>query len=187
MDDDDVDDDDVDEVDEEEEDEEDDKEDEESDEESDEDEEDEEEDTAVDSESGDSGSEPQSDDAWEHDDVAQPPPAKRQATAAKPPRARSFADFQLDPRLTRALVKAKLTTPTPVQAEAIPVALQVRRGSCLTAFFTGCPQSLTSLADILGWGTYYRAVTSCAAPRPAPARPPPTRCRCCKRSWSPKR
>jgi len=91
--------------------------------------EDEEEDTAVDSEGSDDsddGSEVESDDASDHE-VAQPPPAKRQATAAKPPRARSFADFQLDPRLTRALVKAKLTMPTPVQAEAIPVALQVRR------------------------------------------------------------
>jgi len=151
--------------------------------------EDEEEDTAVDSEGSDDSdddSEVESDDASDHE-VAQPPPAKRQATAAKPPRARSFADFQLDPRLTRALVKAKLTMPTLVQAEAIPVALQVRvilpRGSLQVQPMSNKYSLRISLDD----GEYDRAVTFSAAPRPAPERPPPTLCRCCKRSWSPKR
>jgi ATP-dependent RNA helicase DDX56/DBP9 len=35
----------------------------------------------------------------------------------------SFQDLKLDPRLLRAITKEKFTKPTPVQAEAIPLAL----------------------------------------------------------------
>ena len=45
------------------------------------------------------------------------------------PRRTSFAVLGLDPRLTRALAKANIVTPTPVQARSIPVALQVPRGA----------------------------------------------------------
>lgn len=35
----------------------------------------------------------------------------------------NFQDLKLDPRLLRAITKEKFTKPTPVQAEAIPLAL----------------------------------------------------------------
>lgn len=38
----------------------------------------------------------------------------------------SFADFGLDPRLLQAVAKEKFAKPTPVQSEAIPLALQGR-------------------------------------------------------------
>ena len=64
-------------------------------------------------------------------DTAHPTPVAPAETdaasaAAAPANATSFAPFGLDARLTRALAKAKLVTPTSVQARAIPVALQVR-------------------------------------------------------------
>lgn len=37
--------------------------------------------------------------------------------------ASKFSDLKLDPRLLRAVSKEKFTKPTPVQAEAIPLAL----------------------------------------------------------------
>jgi len=49
------------------------------------------------------------------------------AAAALPP---SFASFGLDDRLTRAVLKAKYTKPTLVQATAIPIALEGRDVLC---------------------------------------------------------
>lgn len=37
---------------------------------------------------------------------------------------KSFADFSLDPRLLQAVAKEKYAKPTPVQSEAIPLALE---------------------------------------------------------------
>ena len=36
----------------------------------------------------------------------------------------SFADFSLDPRLLQAVAKEKFAKPTPIQSEAIPLALK---------------------------------------------------------------
>lgn len=55
---------------------------------------------------------------------------------------KSFSSFDLDPRLSRAIVQLKFTQPTPVQAKVIPVALagkdilaRARTGSGKTAAF----------------------------------------------------
>lgn len=72
----------------------------------------------------------------------------------------TFASLNLDARLLQAITKEKFTEPTPVQAEAVPLALSGK--------------------DILGTSSHFRQPTSSRAnnlqldPRPALARPSPT-------------
>jgi len=40
------------------------------------------------------------------------------------PSARTFSDLGLDPRLLQAIAKANFSSPTPVQAKSIPLALE---------------------------------------------------------------
>lgn len=56
-------------------------------------------------------------------DVPSPEPTEAQE-ARNVDEPENFENFSLDPRLRQALVKEKFSKPTPVQAKAIPLALE---------------------------------------------------------------